>query len=68
MSNSKGPGTERLTPEAFFGPEAAPYWRQAIDALHKFAHRTDALPGDSVFDWYVSQTEAYHKAAQGAGQ
>lgn len=55
---------ERLTPETFFGPEAAPYWRQTIDAVHMFAHRTNCLPGDDVFKWWVTKTAEYHKAVQ----
>lgn len=58
--------SEKLTPEKFFGKEAAAEWRAVIDAAHRFAHRTDALPGEDVFAWHATKSREFHEAVEKA--
>jgi len=53
-----------MSPEEFFGVEAATAWRAVIDAAHQFAQLTDCLPGDDVFLWHEGKSEQFHKAVE----
>lgn len=51
-----------LTPETFWGPEAGKAWRDALNALHRFAQSTRCLPGADVIEWFGGEHDAYCEA------
>lgn len=59
-----------MKPEEYFGSDAGKAFDAVLDNIHKFAHRTDCLPGDDVFKHFHKQWNAYveanHKERLGA--
>jgi hypothetical protein len=51
-----------MTAEEYFGPEAGKVFHAVLDNVHKFAHRTGALPGDDVFQHFHERWESYVEA------